>query len=292
VSSSAAVIVKDAAQRAGLVPGPAELLRDGSHALFRLPSGIVARVGAPGSGARASHEIQIAAWLATSAVAAVQPVVGVPQPTLIGDRPVTWWQELPPHRAATPTELGAVLRALHRLPAPTGFNLPRLDPFREFAERIDAAESTPQGDRRWLADHLLGLLDRWNRLPPGRPHCVVHGDAWQGNVAVPDDGGPILMDLEHVALGPPEWDLINVAVDRTDFDRIGTKDYRAFVEAYGGYDVTTWPGYRTLADIIELRWVCFAISKADRDRAAGAEARHRIACLRGEIPRPWTWTAL
>jgi hypothetical protein len=111
-------------------------------------------------------------------------------------------------------------------------------------------------------------------------------------VAVPDDGGAILLDLEHVALGPHEWDLIAVAVDQTDFRRIGVAEYRSFVDAYGGYDVTTWPGYRTLADTLELRWVCFALGKASRDKAAADEARHRIACLRQEIPRPWTWTAL
>jgi hypothetical protein len=39
--------------------------------------------------------------------------------------------------------------------------------------------------------------------------------------------GPILLDLEHVSIGGPEWDLISVAVDRTDFERISAEDYRA-----------------------------------------------------------------
>jgi hypothetical protein len=86
--------------------------------------------------------------------------------------------------------------------------------------------------------------------------------------------------------------LIALAVDRTDFERIDQAEYRAFVDAYGGYDVTTWPGYRTLADILELRWVCFALAKASTNPVAADQARHRIACLRGEIPRPWRWTAL
>lgn len=286
------IVVTEAAQQVGMTAAPMELVRDGSHTIFRLPHGVVARLGPPGSGARASREIQVAGWLAASGVAVVQPVSGVPQPTLVGDRPVTWWLELPSHRAATPAELGAALRVLHRVPPPTTLELQRLDPFAGFAQRIRGADWTVPSDRDWLASHLDDLRNRWTRLPPGRPDCVIHGDAWQGNVAVPDRGGSILLDLEHVSLGPPEWDLIAIAADRTDFRRIDPAEYRSFVDAYGGHDVTTWPGYRTMADILELRWVCFALGKGGRDKAATDEARHRVACLRGEIPRPWTWTAL
>lgn len=81
------------------------------------------------------------------------------------------------------------------------------------------------------------------------------------------------------------------AVDHTDSDRITADEYRAFVGAYGGYDVITWPGFRTLTAIRELRWVCFVLSKADIDEDAEREAHHRIACLRGEVPRPWSWSA-
>jgi hypothetical protein len=47
-----------------------------------------------------------------------------------------------------------------------------------------------------------------------------------------------------------------------------------------------------VADIYELRWVCFALSRAESDSNTRTEADHRIACLRGEIPRPWTWNQL
>ncbi|MDS1272333.1 hypothetical protein RIF23_18765 [Lipingzhangella sp. LS1_29] len=51
------------------------------------------------------------------------------------------------------------------------------------------------------------------------------------------------------------------------------------------------PAYRTLAEIQELRWVCFTLSKAATRPGAADEARHRIRCLRGGVPRPWTWAA-
>jgi len=290
--SDAAHVLAAAGRKAGIAVEPAELLRDGSHALFTVPGGIVARVGRAASRARAHRELEVSAWLAASSVPVVEAMSGVEQPTLVDDRPVTWWRELPPHRPATPAELGAVLRTVHQLPIPTTPHLPPLDPFADFAERIANAGALPADDRSWLADHLTDLRNRWQHLPPGKPICVVHGDAWQGNVAVPDRGEPVVLDLEHFAIGPPEWDLIALAVDRTDFERIDQAEYTAFVDAYGGYDVTTWPGYRTLADILELRWVCFALAKASTDRVAADQARHRIACLRGEIPRSWRWTAL
>jgi hypothetical protein len=60
------------------------------------------------------------------------------------------------------------------------------------------------------------------------------------------------------------------------------------VSAYG-LDVTATPEYRLLADIQELRWTAYVIGKAAHDDAAAGEVAHRLACLRGEIPRPWTW---
>jgi hypothetical protein len=33
------------------------------------------------------------------------------------------------------------------------------------------------------------------------------------------------------------------------------------------------------------------LGKSDTSSKAAQETRHRIACLRGELPRPWTWTA-
>lgn len=89
----------------------------------------------------------------------------------------------------------------------------------------------------------------------------------------------------------PDWDLIPVAVDYMDFARLSSADYYDFVAAYGGHDVTSTSAFRVLADIQELRWVVFVLGKAADSVDAARETRHRVACLRGEVPRPWTWTA-
>ena len=80
-------------------------------------------------------------------------------------------------------------------------------------------------------------------------------------------------------------DNASVAADEPD------DDYTAFVTAYGGYDVRDEPWFRTLADLQELRWTAFVADKAAHDPDAAAEVSHRLACLRGEIPRPWKWSA-
>lgn len=221
----------------------------------------------------------------------VKALADVPQPTTVGSRPVTWWEQLPEHRPANPGELGGVLRSLHALRPPERWALPRFDPFAGLHERLAAVRNMSGDDCDWLARRIEELREQLGGLRLDRSGSVVHGDAWQGNVAVAETGTPILLDLEHVSCGHPDWDLIPMAVDYVDFARLSSADYHDFVAAYGGRDVTTTSPFRVLADIQELRWVVFVLGKAASSADAARETQHRIACLRGEIPRPWTWTA-
>ncbi|KIH97096.1 hypothetical protein LP52_21225 [Streptomonospora alba] len=288
----ASAVLTAAARAAGINADGAELIRDGANVLYRLPDRVVARVGRPGICVVAEREVDVSRWLEGCAVPVVHALAGVPQPVVIGGRPVTWWRLLPPHRPATPGELGAVLGTIHSLPIPEELRLPRFDPFAGIdPDHISTAQALDPQDRAWLTRRLADLREQYQGLGAVGSCSVIHGDAWQGNVAVPDNGTPIVMDLEKVALGPRDADLVSLAVDYTDFARIADEDYNAFVTAYGGYDVTTAPGFRTLAEIQELRWVCFTLSKAESRPGAAEEARHRIRCLRGHVPRPWTWNA-
>jgi hypothetical protein len=284
-------VLAAATRVSGLKSTGAEIIRDGSNVMYRLPGNVVARIGRPGSLDTAKREVQVSQWLTDAGLAVVQALNGVLQPVVVNARPVTWWMLLPEHRPANPAELGGVLRKLHALSKPGHLHLPELDPFRSLDHRINATTGLGQGDRAWLLDRLAVLRTRHHDLPLDDRRDVIHGDAWQGNVAVPESGAPILLDLENVSLGRHEWDLVPIAVDYTDFARLTDTDYQSFVDAYGGYDLTTTPSYRTLADIQELRWVCFVLSKSGTSTAAAEETRHRIACLRGDIPRPWSWKA-
>jgi aminoglycoside phosphotransferase (APT) family kinase protein len=284
-------VLRTAARIAGVDASGAEVIRDGSHVMYRLPGEIVARVGRPGTAATAEREVTVSDWLARSGLTVTRTVDDIAQAVVVDDRPVTWWRLLPAHRAATPAELGSVLRALHDLPVPTSLTLPVSDPFAELDQRIGQAPGLDTDDRTWLTDYLTDLRRRYAQLELGEPRHVIHGDAWQGNIAVPESGPPILLDLEQVSIGHPDWDMIPLAVDYADFARLDKADYDSFVRAYGGHDVTRTPGFRVLAEIQELRWVCFVLSKSSSSTPAKEEAHHRIACLRGDVPRPWSWTA-
>lgn len=285
-------LLEQAAGAAGIDASTAVAIRTGAHAVFCLPNEIIARIGKPGSFAVAQRELQVSEWLEQSGIPTVTAAKTLAQPVVVDDRPVTWWHLIPDHRPSKPAELGAALRQLHVSTPPTDFQLPDYQPFAGVRERITSASALSDDDRAWLLDHYARLRQSYGQLPDSGRQCVIHGDAWQGNVVVPSLGHPTFLDLDKVSVGRPEWDLIQLAVDRMDFARLSDSDYHSFVAAYGGHDLTTTSGFRIYADIQELRWVSFAISLSEYNQSAGMEAVHRIACLRGTIPGPWTWNAL
>ncbi|MEV4129186.1 aminoglycoside phosphotransferase family protein [Nocardia sp. NPDC049707] len=290
-TASSEQVLARAARRAGLDLNNPEVIREGSHVIYRLGD-IVARMGKPGSLENAERELRVSKWLNGSGIPTVAAVSELPQPIVVDDRPVTWWHLIPDHRPATPAELGATLRALHSLASPTDFELPSYDPFGDLRERLADAGAADDDDRMWLLTRYYELRQQYDKLPEPLRLSVIHGDAWQGNLVVPPSGIPTVLDLDKVSLGRPEWDLIQLAVDYTDFARVPEADYRSFVNAYGGYDVTTWLAFRLFADIQELRWVGFALGQAEASAAAAEQSKHRIECLRGEVTRPWRWEAL
>lgn len=284
-------VLQLAASQAGLHAVDARLLRNGTNAVYLLPNAnVVARLGRPGTAENAARQVEIAFWLSAHGINANLPIDGLDLVAVAG-RPVSWWTPIPTHRHATPAELGTVLRKLHDLPVPSTIDLPNLDIVEHVAERIGSAQALPASDRDWLQGRLAKLDADMAATEVLEARNVVHGDAWQGNLVVTDDGSPILLDFDHVSIGHPAWDLIPIAVDHEDFARIDGENYSAFITAYGGYDVRGAPWFRTLADLQELRWTVFVAVKAAHNADAAAELSHRLACLRGEVPRPWRWNA-
>lgn len=279
-----------ACRQVGLDAGTPRLLRQSENALYLLPGRVVGRVTRAGGLDAATKEVRVSHWLAKLGVPVVQALPGIPQPVAVAGRAVTFWRELPPHRYSTLAELGAVLARLHRLPPPD-FDLPPLDPFVRLRARISEAKSLAEADRSWLLEHLAGVEARYATLPPGLPWGAVHGDAWGGNVVVTETG-PVLLDLERFAHGPPEWDLASLAVDHTTFGDYSAAEWDGFCDAYG-MDVTTWPGYPVLRDARELRKVTFAIQLSTLRPDIAEQARHRLRCVQGRGgPRPWRWVGV
>ncbi|WP_285663504.1 phosphotransferase family protein [Actinorhabdospora filicis] len=242
-----------------------------------------------GQVAIAHREVAVAGWLAASGVPAVRPA-DLPV-SIVGEHAVTWWQDLGPHARGDLNDLADLLRRLHALPIPADLDLPPLAPFTRLLDRIEAAELLPEDGRAWLLDRAAELREAYQALPDGLAACVVHGDAWRGNVAVTTEG-PVLLDLERTTVGPPEWDLASVGVSHTTSGLLSHTEWTAFCEAYG-HDVLDWPGYPVLAGIRELRRTTFAWQAASSGPEALAEARLRLECLQGRHgPRPWPWASL
>ncbi|MFE0055430.1 phosphotransferase family protein [Streptomyces sp. NPDC059003] len=284
------IVLQEVSAAAGLSPEGAEPIRLAENDLWRLPGGVVVRIARAGQEDAAAREVAVARWLAENNVPAVRPMPW-DQPVHAGGRAATFWELLPPHRHGTEADLAPLLRRMHELPTPP-FAIGRLQPFVRVADRLAAARSVSDDDRQWLLDHLGKLQQQWAHLPAGRPHCVIHGDAWGGNCAVVEDGAALLMDFERTSFGPPEWDLTSTAVAHDTFGTVSAERYGAYCERYG-FDVMNWAGYPTLRGVRELRLVTFALQIADHDADALGQAHYRVACVRGfEGPRPWRWRAV
>jgi aminoglycoside phosphotransferase (APT) family kinase protein len=269
---------------AGRPVAGAEALRVGEDALVRLADGVLARV-APAGGARAArHEVAVSRWLAAAGIPAVRPAAGTAAVDVEG-RLVTFWAPLPAHRPAGRELVARALRRLHSLPVPAAPALPPLDPFRRIGPRLRRSALVTPTERAELLDRLDRLRAAYAGLPPGQPRCVVHGDAWAGNVVATDNGEVLLLDLVRVGVGPPEWDLVATALDRSTFGILDDAGYRRFAVAYG-LDVMAWPGFGVLRDIRELRVAAYALNAAEVDPRLAGQASRRVQDLLAGV-RPW-----
>ncbi|MFK0120153.1 aminoglycoside phosphotransferase family protein [Streptomyces sp. NPDC090994] len=281
--------LQEACLTAGLDATDAEPIRIAENAVWRLPGGVVVRITRPGQSDAAAREVQVARWLDDHGVPAVR-ALDLRQPITANGHPVTFWQELPPHDIGTVADVVVLLKLLHALPQPD-LLLGELDPFVRLTERIDAASSLSDSDRQWLHGRLDDLQSQWASRPKGLPECVVHGDAWVGNVAR-TKAGPILMDFERASFGPPEWDLVSTAVKLTTTGAVSAKEYAAFCESYGT-DVTAWEGYDLFAGARQLRMATYAAQHAATRPEWRSEAQYRVDCLRGRAGAPpWRWKGI
>jgi len=283
-------VLLEACAEAGFDAAQAEPVRIAENEIWRLRGHVIVRIARSGQWSSAVREVQVARWLADSGVPAVR-ALPIDQPVEAAGRPVTFWEELPPHENGSVRDVVHLLKQLHPLPIPS-FPLGKLDPFVRVEERIDAATSLSEDDRTWLRARYSGLKAEWERRPAGLPECVVHGDAWVGNVARTTEGTAVLIDFERVSVGPPEWDLVSTALKLTTTGAVSEDEYAEFCALYGT-DVTQWEGYELLAGARELRMTTYAAQYAAERPEWQAEAQYRVDCMRGRAgARPWHWTGI
>lgn len=276
------------------------LVRFGTNAVYQVVGADVAlRLRRPGTAPQeVARQVRLADWLAANEFPVNRPTEGlrVLHEGLDGATASFWeWISEDPRRQVDVGELGGLLRRLHELldryPAATEF--PRWNPSEEIELRLHRLEEEPGS---WPDACQLDLLRSWTResreatretvwqLPCG----MIHGDAHVGNLLAAKDGSDLLIDLDAVARGPREWDLVPTAVASLRFHR-DVDSIDAFAAAYG-FDLLHWSGWSAMRRLRELYMTSWLMSVANSDERR-SEVELRMRCL-AEADERATWHAV
>ncbi|MFJ4640218.1 aminoglycoside phosphotransferase family protein [Streptomyces hygroscopicus] len=289
-AESAGAVLREACEASGLDSSGAELVRLGSHAVYRLgPAPVIVRIARdPGGLEEMERAVGVARWLESENFPATRVLAGAQQPAVVGGRVVTFWESVQEREEyATVEELADLLRRLHWLEEPESLGLPYFDPVAKLWKRLRALDGVAEDDRKFLEERAGKLAKEYDRLDFVLPFGLIHGDANIGNVLRHRDGHAVLIDLDDFVLAPREWDLILTAIF---YDRFGwhtRSEYEAFVYRYG-FDLMNWPGYSVLADLRELMMVVWLGQQVSASAKSADEFARRIESLRaGNDRRDW-----
>jgi aminoglycoside phosphotransferase (APT) family kinase protein len=284
--AAAASALQSSAERCGLDPRGARLIRLFATAVYHLPADdAVVRIAPVTSSDTVIHlatSVQVTRWLAEIGFPAVEPLP-LDQPVVCEGCAVTLWRYLP-QEGPPPIvgHLGRLLRRLHRLhPPPVA--LPIYRPLVTVRQAIESSHAINEDDRAWLRDRCEQLLAAYDRLRYPLPAGMIHGDAWRGNLL--RDGPRILLaDWDEVSTGPREIDLIptlqgsRFALPEPQLD--------AFIAIYG-HDIRSWPGYGVLRDIREVSTISALLRDGHANAAAKRELKVRLRSLRTGDDQRW-----
>ncbi|MEV6859876.1 aminoglycoside phosphotransferase family protein [Streptosporangium subroseum] len=288
LAEEAFTVLREVCEDLGIDHRDAELLRVRSNAVFKLRSEIVVRIAtAPNALTRLPLVLAVARWLAEQGFPAVRPADEISdQPVVHEGRVVTFWHYVPASGRPTTTELGEILRSLHRLPVPPVALKRFADPLSEVRRAVDRSQELTPCQQGWLRDRIAELTDRWSGLGVDGSPVLLHGDAWIDNLLRCTDGHVVLCDWDGVAVGPREWDLVHTYHGQRRFG-LTAADVDAFADAYGS-DLRSWPGYSTLMEVRDLYAVGIHIRNAGADPFSRRELPRRLDSLtRGEKHARW-----
>lgn len=277
----------EAAYRGGLAVDGAWVLRVGENGVVVLPAaGALARVIRDQEQLpHVEHEMAVAQWLASVAVPTAVPLL--PSPTLVDGYVVSFWEYLLDAASADLVTLARCLKQLHAVSPPDNGLLAQVDPFTRFDDRLVGGVTLSKEDRAFLTEYREELATQWERSSFELGVSVVHGDAHMDNLLLTGEGRLAFVDLETVAIGPPEWDLTLTAL-YYECGWFSAGDYNDFADAYG-YDVRRSRAWPVLRGIRMLRMITWLAQSAGDHRDREAQLRHRIATLRdGTAPEGWT----
>jgi aminoglycoside phosphotransferase (APT) family kinase protein len=263
----------------------AELLRLNSNAVFALPSaGLVVRIStnlaAPD---RITASLKVTAWLAEHGFPCTAPAPVTGQPFTIYGKVASVWQYVPETAGppASAGDLARLLRDLHSRPLPPSPPGTLTDPLANVATALKSAPpgAMPSQDRDWLSGRIGELRGKWAELRFPHSVALIHGDAHPGNLIRAPGGTVVLGDWDHVAIGPPEWDLAQVHYTSRRLGYPAREDVEGFGGAYG-WDIRDWPGIETLVAIREVS----GLSPYVRNTPAQPFARRELALRISTLP--------
>lgn len=280
-------ILERACRAAGLDPAGAQLLRHHTNAVYRLVrTPVVVKIDRPGGSP--VEVVTLARWLRRQDVPVV-PLAPTRQPMEFDGCTVTFWRYLPPSREIVAADLATPLSLLHALRTRPPRPLPERhlrDTFARITESIDASRILSPSDRMLLRAERARLAARAPEIAFVLPPGLIHGDAHHRNMLWDQvSGQAVLCDLESVAVGQPEWDLVTVEVHCRRFAHPAI-EYEKFCRDYG-FDIRDWRGHPWLRDLRELRMITTNAYKSAPGTPCAREVLRRIAALRDDTPIRW-----
>ncbi|MFB9726133.1 aminoglycoside phosphotransferase family protein [Haloechinothrix salitolerans] len=282
-----AAALADVCDQADLDPAGAELLRFTNNAVYSLVSApvVVRIVGSETLRHRVAKVVTVAEHFARHDVPAVRLFPGIEQPVSAGEHVATlWWRASERPVRSSPADLARLLRQVHALPVPEG--VPGWSPLTDVRSRVADAEELDLAARRFLLDRCDEVQANLDVLDFPLSPALVHGDAHLGNVLAGEDG-PLLCDFDSSGVGPPEWDLMPVALGVLRFGE-PMAVYEELADAYG-FDVMAWDGFEVLRAARELKLTTSVLPILRSHPDVRPEFERRLTDLRaGNREARWT----
>lgn len=281
-------VLAGACELTGLDGSDARLIRLGENALFHLPAAaVVVRIARTMDYWRDSgKEVAVSRWLRDSGFPAAR-AHDLAQPIEVLGHPVTFWQFIEGRNGSSAdiALLGTLLRQLHEMPRPEGFDLPCEDVLGRVRRRIGNAPVSP-ADKDFLSNRVHELSAAVSALNYPLSVAPTHGDAHVQNLMI-SGNQPVLIDFERFAWGHPEWD---ISMTATEYETAGwwsDAQYGSFVRAYG-YDITTWTdGFPVLRAVHEIKMTTWLMQNVNESPETAREYETRMRTIRGEDSPPW-----
>lgn len=274
---------------------PAELLRLGTNASYRVGETVV-RIAPAGRPLEAvERELALAEFLATTDVPAVRPAT-LEQPIEVDGHWATAWRWIPhdPEAVVDGVAFGALLRRFHDATDRYEASLPAWDALELIEARLAGLRTHPAftaDEVALLETTLAELRAALAALGDALPSGVIHGDAHPGNVIAAEDGsGAVLADFDLIGRGPRAWDLGPAAL----FPRRYGADPAWWEAVRVGYDRPEDPSWEVCLRVRELASAAWLFAGEDTTPGPdgtvrrSAEADVRMRAFTGE-PDPPVW---